>query len=286
MINKKQLSILVLLILSANLFSENLKQVTYASWDKPDVELFYYLPKTINQDTGVLFIIHGASRDAERYIKIWENNIVDKNVILIAPKFSKNSFPNYALLEMATSSGKVKKDETKYLTNSLSVFFTYFKNKYNLGTDLYSIYGFSGGSQFTHRYLMYSNDQRLHKAAIGSAGWYTFINNDPFPYGTQNMSIDEDRLEWLLRSRILFLLGEQDTDPNHATLNSSNGAINQGSNRYERGKNYFDNMIHISKKNNLPFRWRYKLVKDVDHNMDNMTYHAMEFLLDDFEYIY
>ena len=31
---------------------------------------------------------------------------------------------------------------------------------------------------------------RIEKAAIGSAGWYTFLNNEPFPFGTKKMEFD------------------------------------------------------------------------------------------------
>ena len=67
----------------------------------------------------------GTSRETvSRVLKILEN----KNIILIAPHFSSTSYPNYALLEMATSSGKILTDQSKYLTDSISAFFTFFKS--------------------------------------------------------------------------------------------------------------------------------------------------------------
>ena len=72
------------------------KSITFASWSKPDVELFYVLPKEINKDTKVLFIIHGNSRGAERYLKLWISSSKNKNVILVAPHFSKQYFPRYS----------------------------------------------------------------------------------------------------------------------------------------------------------------------------------------------
>ena len=48
-----------------------IKQTTYAYWDKPDVQLFYITPKKIDKDTKLLFVIHGNSRNAEDYISAW-----------------------------------------------------------------------------------------------------------------------------------------------------------------------------------------------------------------------
>ena len=160
------------LIISLSIFtkSSEVQKLTYASWNKPDVELFYKLPKEINSDTKVLFLIHGGSRDAEKYLSYWIDLAENKNVILIAPLFTKKNFPYYQTLGMATFSGKVINDESQWLDNSITNFFIFFKNKYSLKSDNYLMFGFSGGSQFIHRYLMYGNDKAIEKAAIGSAG--------------------------------------------------------------------------------------------------------------------
>ena len=58
--------------------SSEIEKVTYALWDKPDVDLLYVLPEQINSDTKILFIMHGGSRDAERYISYWLDPAKDK----------------------------------------------------------------------------------------------------------------------------------------------------------------------------------------------------------------
>ena len=273
-----------LLTLILNIESYDIKKVTYASWDKPDVELWYSLPKEINKDTKVLFIVHGASRDVERYLKAWLEEAKNKNVILVAPFFSKQSYKYYSTLGLATSSGKIITNSDKDLTNSISSFYTFFKSKYNLSSETYLIFGFSGGSQFVHRYMMYGEDMRIEKAAIGSAGWYTFLNNEPFPFGTKNMSLDRARYEWFLSREVLFLLGDNDNDPNHSSLNTNRGARKQGMHRYQRGQNYFNNLINFAEQSQTPFRWRYKSIEGLDHNIESMSDSAIPFLLYDLDY--
>ena len=253
-------------------------------WDKPDVDLLYVLPEQINSDTRILFIMHGGSRDAERYITYWLDAAKDKNVILVAPHFTKKNFPYYQTLGMATFSGKVINDKRLWLTDSISSFFAYFKNKYNLKHNKYLMFGFSGGTQFIHRYLMYGDDMAIDKAAIGSAGWYTFINNEKFPYGIKNMPPKKGRIEWLMSKEILFMLGDKDIDPNHSSLNKSRGAKKQGKHRLDRGNRYFENLIYIGNQFNVPFRWRYQVINGLDHNTKGMSEAATDFLLNDLNY--
>ena len=281
---KKKLFYSLFLLFATELYSDAFNKVIYASWDKPDVELLYSLPKEINENTKVLFIIHGNSRDAESSLKQWKEISINKNIILIAPHFVKSSYPNFWTLQMAKSSGKMLKDQSNNLKNSLSSFFTYFKNKYDLQTSTYSIFGFSAGSQFTHRYLLFSDDIQVDRVVLGSAGWYTFLNNEPYPYGMRNMPIERERYEWYLSREVLFILGAKDNDPNHESLNNSKGAKQQGSNRFERGQNYFKNLVIFSEENEIAFRWRYKVIEDLDHSTSAISENAFPFLLEGLDY--
>ena len=205
-------------------------------------------------------------------------------LILVAPFFSKDSFQYYNTLGLASSSGKTFKNSKTKLTNSISSFFTFFKSKYDLKTETYRIFGFSGGSQFVHRYMMYGTDERVELAAIGSAGWYTFLNNEPFPFGITNMPVDKNRLDWFLSREVLFIVGKNDNDPNHSSLNSNYGAKKQGAHRHQRGESYFNNLINYAEINEMPFRWRFRSVEGLDHNIEEMTKNAAPFLLSGLEY--
>jgi len=276
--------LIISLFFSLNILSTDIKKVIYAAWNKPDVELLYKLPKEINKDTKVLFIIHGASRDVNKYLEAWIDDAENKNIILVAPHFTKDSFKYYSTLGLASSSGKMMDDSKTNLSNSIGLFFNIFKSKYSLSTDKYLIFGFSGGSQFVHRYMMYGKDTRIEKAVLGSAGWYTFLNNEPFPFGIKNMPLDKKRIDWFLSREVLFILGKSDNDPNHPTLNSNKKAIEQGEHRYERGQNYFNSLTHYAEQSKTPFRWRYKSVEGLDHNTEEMTDKAISFLIDGLDY--
>ena len=274
---------LFLILSSHQIKASDIQTTTFAFWDKSDIQLLYVLPKEVNSETKVLFIIHGASRNGEDYLKSWIEPAKDKNVILVAPSFSRKYFPYYGTLGISSYSGKPQ-DESKWLTDSIGSFFTYFKSKYNLKNDSYRIYGYSGGSQFVHRYLMYGDDWAIERAAIGSAGWYTFLNNEPFPWGTKNMSLALGRIEWLMSTKVLFILSDKDNNKNDSNLNTQKASMKQGEDRFARGKKYFSSLISVGEKFDIPFRWQLKIVQGVGHDKDKISIEAMPFMLSGLEY--
>ena len=100
----------------------------------------------------------------------------------------------------------------------------------------------------------------------------------------RNMPIERDRYEWFLSRQVLFILGAKDNDPNHESLNNSRGARKQGANRFDRGTSYFKNIVSFSEKNKIPFRWRYKVISNLDHNTTIMSQNAIPFLLEGLDY--
>ena len=123
----KLLKIFLIFFLANNSFSSDYSVVRYSAWEKADVDLLYVLPAEVNTETKVLFIIHGASRDADRYLSMWLDAAKDKNVILVAPHFKKNDHPYFATLGMASYSGKIIKDQGVWLNDSIAKFYAYFQ---------------------------------------------------------------------------------------------------------------------------------------------------------------
>jgi pimeloyl-ACP methyl ester carboxylesterase len=268
-------------LLASYVGATEIKQTTYAYWDKPDVEIFYITPKKIDKDTKLLFVIHGNSRNAKDYISAWIPHIKNKNIILVAPQFDKSSFRYFALLESATSSGNINNNPDDYINKSISSFFNFFQSKFSLSTSKYMMFGHSAGAQFTHRYMLLSNDKRISMAVIANAGWYTFLNGNSFPYGIKNSPIDisSDHIKWFMSNKTSLLIGNNDI--NLKSVNSSKGAQRQGITRVDRANSYFESLVNISDDNNIPFRWSYKVVDEADHDYLKLTPVAAKILLED-----
>ena len=258
-----------------------IKQTTYAYWNKPDIELFYITPKKIDKDTELLFVMHGNDRNAKDYISAWIPHIKNKNIIVVAPRFDKRNYRYFFLLESANSSGVINNNSNDYINSSISSFYNFFKIKFSLNTNKYMMFGHSAGAQFTHRYMLFSNDKRISNAVVANAGWYTFLNGADFPYGINNSPIDitPSDIRWFMSNRSTLLIGGNDISLND--VNSSRGAINQGRTRLDRANNYFNVMIDIADKENIPLRWTYKVVDRVGHDYKKMTFQAAKILLQD-----
>ena len=286
---------IVCLFTSFSSFTDSFNKLTFSLWSKPDIEIFYSIPAEVNEDTKVLFVIHGASRTAESYFTKWYEYTNNKNIILIAPKFDKLAFPSYnsLIVDKKLAQGKDCKYEysgyclepqnnpSNSLSDSISLIFDYFRSRFDIQENSYRIYGHSGGSQFVHRYLLFGQDARAEKAVMANAGWYTFLKDINYPYGVQDMPISEDRLKWFLSVKGAIMLGDEDADPNDGSLRNDKGAKEQGNNRFQRGIRYFERNVLIADSLDMPFRWRLQVVKNAAHENSKMIQAAAPYLLED-----
>ena len=279
------LKLLLLLVLPMYTNAAEIHQTTFAYWNKPDVEIYYITPDVINENTKVIFVIHGNSRNAEEYLSAWIPYVLNKNVIVAAPQFSKIDFRYFFLLEMAESSGKVNNNKNDYINNSISLFFNYIKSKFSLSTKAYSMFGHSAGAQFTHRYMLLSMDTRISNSVIANAGWYTFLTNDEFPYGIKNspISISNEQIKWFMSNKVHLLIGSDDVG--FQSVNSSKGANLQGLTRVDRAANYFDSLVVNAENRGYALRWNYRVLDSVDHDFKKITPFAAQILLRDIENI-
>ena len=278
---KSFLIIVCFALLSNFTNASEIKKTTFAYWDKPDVEILYITPNAINEDTEVIFVIHGNSRNADDYLSAWIPLVQNKNVIIAAPNFDKKNFRYFFLLESAESNGSINESSDSYINKSISLFFNYFKSRFALNANTYKMFGHSAGAQFTHRYMLLSNDQRISDTVIANAGWYTFLNGEQYPYGIKDtpIEISDSHIRWFMSNKTSLLIGSIDTNLNN--VNSSAGAQKQGITRVDRADNYFKSLIDISDKKEIPFRWSYKVINNVGHDYQKMTPIAASILLQD-----
>ena len=278
---------LIVLVISIAFFQSlaafETKNTTFAVWNNSDVELFYALPEEINNQTQVLFIIHGGARDSEKYLDIWKKFTEHKNIILVAPEFKRADYEDYEYLNISDDYGVLNKNLNEHLHNSLSIFFSFFKSKYNLEIDTYKLYGHSGGAQFVHRLLLFSDYDNVSSAVIAGAGSYTFLNNENYPYGLKESNhLSDKKIKRYLSQRVTFLIGNKDIKKFESSKkNNIQGKAMQGNNRFEVGINYFNNLITVSERQKIPLRWKFQIAKGVAHDNEKMSLLASEILLKD-----
>ena len=273
----KNLLIFFTLYLSFSCFPAKLDKFTYNVWDKPDLDVYYHLPEIINDETKILFVIHGNSRNADNYLNTWIKLAKDKNYAIFAPHFKRSQFISFNTLQMSTSSGRIRNEANLYLNNSIDLLFDHIKPLFDLSQDSYDIYGHSAGAQFVHRYLLFSNSPKVNRAVAANAGWYTFLDGSNFPYGINNPPIDFNSQNVInfLNMDLHIHIGSADTDIS-SSVNQSEGANNQGLNRFQRANNFFNYTTKIVEKNDLNYNWSFLVVDGVAHSNSRMSKAAAE----------
>ncbi|MFJ4133355.1 alpha/beta hydrolase [Pseudomonas cyclaminis] len=153
--------------------------------------------------------------------------------------------------------------------------------------------GHSGGGQVVQRFALIGHDHpalqkegiRLRYVVANPSSYAYFSPQRPVPFDTANCPGFNDwkyglqhlpayakgqsaeQLEQAYVSRdITYLLGQQDTDPNHPALDKSCEAETQGAYRLIRGHNYFDYL----KQRHPQLRQTLVEVPGVGHNGDGM----------------
>ncbi|MFL2722017.1 MAG: hypothetical protein ACJ0E6_06075, partial [Gammaproteobacteria bacterium] len=96
--NIRQFILILFFLLTTFPAISKIHNATFAYWDKPDVDFLYTLPKKIDKDTKILFIIHGNLRNADTYLNVWQDLANERNVILVAPEFTRENFINFNTL--------------------------------------------------------------------------------------------------------------------------------------------------------------------------------------------
>jgi len=255
---------------------ENLPPVGSYVHTTPDgrtMTIYYVLPTNVNNDTKVIFSMHGTDRNADSYIVSSRPLSIIGNFAVIAPQFSLANFPwsAYQMINISVTSGNVNQ-YSEWSFNHIDRIFDEFVEKFELSAATYILTGHSAGGQFTHRSLMFSKSPKLDYAIAANAGTYTFLNegstNTDWNYGRgiRNLSsLKEDLLHNLANKKLHILIGSLDNDPNAANFDRGIWDV-QGISRYERAYNFFDAAQKFAIENNVNFNWELTVMDGVGHN--------------------
>ena len=245
------------------------------------ITVWTYGGKAIDADATVLFIMHGLERAPKNYLKPWVALVGKRNVLLLAPEFDRELFPgsrsyNLGNLRARAGAANVPADNT-YV--GIEKIFDHVVHRAGLKSPGYHIYGHSAGAQFVHRLVLLLPKARFASAIAANAGWYSLPNFDQrFPFGLSDVGVSNDALAASLQRRMVILLGENDNDPEHPSLNRRERVMPQGPHRFARGKNFFAQGESAATKLKVKLRWRLETVPGVGHDNAGMVRAAGKFL--------
>ena len=246
-------------------------EFVFDSWAGPQLKVWTYVPDEIDPATApVLIVMHGVNRDADRYLAQWQGPASDCGFVVIAPEFSRSSFPgsNAYNLGHVTASGKADlRPRENWSFAAIEPLFDEVVARLGSGQRGYTLYGHSAGSQFVHRSLLTGHANRARRVLAANAGWYTLPSLVlEYPFGLNGTGVEQDQLRAALAHDMVILLGDRDTDIDDPNLNTSAGAMKQGPHRLARGRNFHAMGEEAARQEGWTFGWSLREVPGVAHD--------------------
>lgn len=207
---------------------------------------FLYVPQRGGANAPVFVTVHGISRNAREHAERFASFAERYGVVLIAPYFSKERFPDYQRL------GRDGKGERADL--ALDRIIDDVGRLTGAQTGKLFLFGYSGGAQFVHRYTL-AHPERVAKVVLGAPGWYTFP--DPtvkYPKGiAQAKSLPGVTFDpsSFLAIPTCVLVGERDVRQDVALNKSPKIEQQQGATRLERGGHWIAAMARAAEAQGL-----------------------------------
>lgn len=208
-----------------------------------------YVPKSFTRETAsrfrMLVAVHGTSRTAEGTRDLYVELAEEMGLILLAPLFP------CAMIEQEThnyfwmSFGGIRYDQVMLaMIDEVAA-------RYGISGEKVAMVGFSGGGQFTHRFL-YLHPLRLSAASIGAPGMATRLDpSREWFVGTRDVSsifgtkIDLDAIR---KVPVHIVVGNDDVHPEILVSPGSPlympGVNDMGNTRVERARALHENYLH------------------------------------------
>jgi hypothetical protein len=250
-------------------------ELSFAGWAGSAITVRVYLPEAFDDDTPVVIVMHGASRDLPRYFADWKAQARKKKFIAVVPEFSVADFPGsarYNLGYVFDPDTSALRDESLWTFSAIEPLFDHIVDWSGVAQSSYTLFGHSAGSQFVHRFLYFKPEARVNRAILANAGWYTMPDfGIDFPYGLDHSTVASEVLPTYFARDVVLLLGESDTKTDEDNLRRTPEAMLQGAHRLQRGQTFF--RVAGAKADDLgaDFNWRLQLVSDAEHSNAHMT---------------
>ena len=255
---------------------------TFTGWAGPDLEVRLFVPEAVTGETPVVIVMHGASRDAPRYFDDWSRAAEEQGFIVAVPHFTEADFRGsrrYNLGHVFSSDDGKLRAEDRWTFSAIEPLFDEVATRTGTRRTGYTLFGHSAGSQFAHRFLYFMADNRVERAILANAGWYTMP--DPgidFPYGTRDTGIGEGDLRRVFATDVIVLLGDSDVDTKDDTLRQTPEAQLQGPHRFARGQTFYRVAQARAKSLDTEFTWEIVVVPGAVHSNAAMTPAAAEYV--------
>lgn len=209
-------------------------------------------------DPHRLFVsVHGITRNALEHALLFRPWVERLGVALVAPLFTRQAFRGYQTLE--GSDGMSADDAFDFICDDARALL-------DLPDAALHLFGYSGGGQFAHRYLL-KHPGRVARAAIGAPGWYTFPDAAvPYPRGLATPDgVLDGAAAMAALPPTLVIVGDADKSRDAALNRDPQIDEQQGRNRHSRGRRWVKAMNAAMKAQGLRKRCSFHSLPGATH---------------------
>lgn len=226
-----------------------------------------YVPEAFTRDTGDEFalavVIHGSTRTAQIYRRLFRDFAEANNVVVLAPLFpagiiERGDLTNYKFIKFHDIRfdrlllGMV--DEVEEI--------------YGIDVRRFLIHGFSGGGQFVHRFY-YLHPERLSGVSIGAPGMVTLLDPErDWHCGIRGMDEVFGRLPDIAAMRevpVQMVIGAQDKEVWEITIKPDHKMWMKGVN--DAGRDRLERLTALRRSFECAgIEVRFDLVEDIGHD--------------------
>jgi pimeloyl-ACP methyl ester carboxylesterase len=245
---------------------------------KKSIRVWSYKPRQWTSGDQILFVMHGAGRNAEDYLDTWVDAAEVNNALLVAPEFasqfSRVITNDYGDGNLFTFFG-VKNPRDEWAFTVVENIFDYVVEQNGLTNTSYDIFGHSAGGQFVQRMVMLIPYAKINTAIAANAGSYLLPDDSAnYPYGMNRTGLNQRDVGEGFKKHLVILLGELDNTADQGILDQTEPAMMQGPHRLARGKALYSQSAELAAANQLVFNWKLEIVKGVGHNFRAMSDYA------------
>ena len=227
----------------------------------PSQQYLLYVPARAGRGAPILVTVHGISRNVEEHAGLFAPYAEEHDVVLVAPFFPEERNEGYQRL------GKGRSGRRADLT--LDAIVEEVARATGADGRRFRLFGFSGGAQFAHRYVL-AHPERIIGAAIGAAGWYTFPDaRTAYPYGlgpsSERTGLRFDPARFL-RVPVTVFVGQQDIKGGESLRRNPQVDRQQGTTRLERARRWVAAMNRAARSRGLPPPASCQEVAGIEHS--------------------
>lgn len=223
---------------------------------------FIVVPDRLQAFRPPIVAVHGLARDAREQARLLARAAAAHGQVVIAPQFDEATWKRY---QQVVVRGRADL--------ALIALLAEIRAEYPIMTDKVVLTGFSGGAQFAHRFAMLHPGlvQRLVSTA---AGWYTFPNAAPYPYGLGDRASPGSawaetfaaNLDEFVRLPIKVVVGAFDNVPDATLRRAAEIDDVQGTDRLTRARRWGDTLRTTATARGLEPRISLHILEDCAHD--------------------